>query len=390
MSADSRDGAAGPRARGAAMPQPRHRVAVLALDGVVAFDLAVPSTVFGGGFRPDSAAGAPGSDVVVPATLDHALGGAPGNVPGDTRARARYEVRVCAAAAREPRRQARGGSHRVTTADGFALETPHGLEALAWADTIVVPGLAPSTPDAPTAALAALRAAHARGARVVSICTGAFVLAAAGLLDGRRATTHWAAAPHLAARYPRVAVDAAVLYVDEGSVCTSAGVAAGIDLCLHLVRRDYGTAAANAVARGMVVAPHRSGGQSQFAEAPVPAVDGGSLEPTRRWLLARLGEPLTVDVMARHAAMRPRTFARRFVAETGTTPLQWLLAQRVLVARRLLETTDEPVARVAALAGFGDALSLRQHFGRATGTAPLAYRRAFRGAAPRGQAVAAA
>jgi transcriptional regulator GlxA family with amidase domain len=214
---------------------------------------------------------------------------------------------------------------------------------------------------------------------VVSICTGAFVLAAAGLLDGRRATTHWAAAERLASDYPNVEVDPAVLYIDDGTVCTSAGVAAGIDLCLHLVRQDYGAETANAIARGMVVAPHRSGGQTQFAQAPVPAVDDGSLERTRRWMLAHLAEPLTIDKLARHASVSSRTFSRRFVAETGTTPLQWVLTQRVLLARRLLETTDEPVARVAALAGFGDALNLRNHFGRATGTSPLAYRRTFRG-----------
>ncbi len=337
------------RAAAAARP---HRVAVVALDGVVTFDLAVPTAVFGG-----AASGGPG-----------ALGVAPPRPP-------LYDVRVCAPAAAHDAR-------RVRTADGFALDAPHGLRALAWADTVVVPGLMSLAPDVPAAVVAALRAAHARGARVVSICTGAFVLAAAGLLDGRRATTHWAAAARLAEAYPRVAVDPAVLYVDDGAVCTSAGVAAGIDLCLHLVRRDYGTEAANAIARGMVVAPHRSGGQAQFAEAPVPVVADGSLEGTRRWALAHLAEPLTIDALARHAAVSRRTFARRFAAETGTTPLQWLLAQRVLLARRLLETTDEPVARVAALAGFGDALGLRQHFGRATGTTPLAYRRTFRGRAP--------
>ena len=344
--------AAPPTPAAAPADAPRsHRVALLALERVVTFDLAVPATVFGG-----AAFGA--SDLVDAAGFPIALA-----------ARSRYEVRVCAP------------GRRVRTADGFALDVAHGLCALAWADTVGVPGVASLDRDLPAAVLTALRAAHARGARVVSICTGAFVLAAAGLLDRRRATTHWAAAARLAAAYPQVAVDPAVLYVDEGSVCTSAGVAAGIDLCLHLVRRDYGTEEANAIARGMVVAPHRSGGQAQFAEAPVPTVDDGSLEGTRRWALARLADPLTVDVLARHAAVSRRTFARRFAAETGTTPLQWLLAQRVLLARRLLETTDEPVARVAALAGFGDALSLRQHFGRATATTPLVYRRTFRGRA---------
>ena len=345
------------------MSQP-HRVAVLALPGVVAFDLAVATTVFGeGAFRAVEKL-----DGVAPLTVHLAP---------------RYEMRVCALGEKQPSasRAARSrASHpRLTTIDGFALETPFGLGTLAWADTIVIPGTAGLDDDVPAAALDALRAAHARGARVVSICTGAFVLAAAGLLDGRRATTHWAAAARLAADYPRVDVDPAVLYIDEGTVCTSAGVAAGIDLCLHLVRRDYGVEVANAIARGMVVPPHRSGGQAQFAQAPVPTVDEGSLERTRRWILEHLNEPLTVDMLAQHASVSRRTFARRFAAETGTTPLQWILAQRVLLARRLLETTDEPIARVASLAGFGDPLSLRQHFARATETSPVAYRRTFRG-----------
>ena len=348
-----------------------HRVALLALDRVVAFDLAVPSTVFGGAAF---GVGEPEDAAVLRAALPY---------------RSLYEVRVCAPDGPPPgaRPTSRVRSARVTpdrrvrTADGFTLDVAHGLRTLAWADTVVVPGLASLDRDLPASVLTGLRTAHARGARVVSICTGAFVLAAAGLLDGRRATTHWAAAARLAAAYPQVTVDAAVLYVDAGSVCTSAGVAAGIDLCLHLVRQDHGTEAANAIARGMVVAPHRSGGQAQFAETPVPPVDEGSLEGTRRWAIAHLAEPLTIDMLARHAAVSRRTFARRFAAETGTTPLQWLLAQRVLLARRLLETTDEPVARVAALAGFGDALSLRQHFARTTATTPLAYRRTFRGRA---------
>ena len=245
---------------------------------------------------------------------------------------------------------------------------------------MLVPGLRPAQWPPPAAALDALRAAHARGARVASICTGAFVLAHAGLLDGRRATTHWAHAERLAERYPAVTVDPGVLYVDEGDVLTSAGVAAGIDLCLHLVRRDHGAEVANAVARRIVVAPHRDGGQAQFVEAPVPVADGARARSrTRAWALERLREPLTVAAMARHAACSERTFARRFRAETGTTPLQWLLGQRVLHARRLLEATDLPVEHVADAAGFGTAASLRAHFRRATATTPLAYRRTFRG-----------
>ena len=235
----------------------------------------------------------------------------------------------------------------------------------------------------PAAVLEALRAAHARGARVASICTGAFVLAHAGLLDGRRATTHWAYAERLAERYPAVTVDPGVLYVDEGDVLTSAGVAAGIDLCLHLVRRDHGAEVANAVARRIVVAPaprRRAGAVRRGARCRV--ADEHGLEPTRAWATQRLREPLTVAAMARHAACSERTFARRFRAETGTTPLQWLLRQRVLHARRLLEATDLPVEHVADAAGFGTAASLRAHFRRATATTPLAYRRTFRGSPP--------
>jgi transcriptional regulator GlxA family with amidase domain len=308
-----------------------HRVTVLALPDVVAFDLSTPAQIFGNEAE-------------------------------------RYAFEVCGV---------RAG--RVPTTTGFALDVPRGLDALAEADTVLVPGLRPVEwpPSAP--ALEALRAAHARGARVASICTGAFVLAEAGLLDGRRATTHWAHAAHMAERYPAVTVDPGVLYVDEGQVLTSAGVAAGIDLCLHLVRRDHGAEVANAVARRIVVAPHRDGGQAQFVEAPLPVVEDRGLEATRAWAARRLREPLTVAALARHAACSERTFARRFRAETGTTPLQWLLGQRVLHARRLLEATDLPVEDVADASGFGTAASLRSHFRRATATTPLAYRRTFRG-----------
>lgn len=330
-----------------------HRVGVLALSDVVTFDLSVPVTVFGE-MTPS-----------VPVTLTLPL-------PAPL-----YAVRVCAA--RLPGRASKSGRRSVVTAEGFNIDVPYGLEVLTWADTVVVPGRSSLDQGIPPEALEALRAAHTRGARVVSICTGAFVLAAAGLLNGRRATTHWAGAGLLASAYPEVTVNPAVLYVDEGSICTSAGLAAGIDLCLHLVRADFGSDAANTIARRMVVAPHRSGGQAQFADSPVSATVDGGLESTRRWMLERLEQPLTIDSLARHASMSPRTFARRFAAEAGTTPLQWLLAQRVLLARRLLETSEEPIKRIAARAGFSDTLSLRQHFGRATGTTPLAYRRMFRG-----------
>jgi transcriptional regulator GlxA family with amidase domain len=213
----------------------------------------------------------------------------------------------------------------------------------------------------------------------MTVCSGAFVLAHAGLLDDRRATTHWMYADRLAAAFPRVKVDPDVLYVDEGSVLTSAGTAAGIDLCLHVVRLDHGAAIANAVARRMVVPPHRDGGQAQFVEAAVVDDDGADpLAATLDWALEHLDEPLPVEVLARRALMSPRTFARRFRAATGTTPLQWLLRQRLLRAQQLLETTDLPVDVIAHHCGFGSAAVLRTHFRRALDTNPVSYRRAFR------------
>jgi transcriptional regulator GlxA family with amidase domain len=313
-----------------------HRVVALALEEVVAFDLSIPSQVFG--HRDE---------------------------------RGRYEFVVCGE---------RRGPVRTTT--GFAILATHGLGALRRADTIVVPGIWDTSRELPAAALAALRAADRRGVRLISICTGAFVLAAAGILDGRRATTHWRDAAALRARYPAVDVDPDVLYVDEGRILTSAGVAAGIDLCLHVVARDHGADAAAAVARRMVVAPHRGGGQAQFVERALPPTSGDGLASTREWMLERLDEPLTVREMARHAARSERSFARHFRAETGTTPLRWLHEQRLLHARRLLEQSDLPVEDVAARSGFGTATTLREHFGRAVHTTPTAYRRAFRAAAP--------
>jgi transcriptional regulator GlxA family with amidase domain len=218
-----------------------------------------------------------------------------------------------------------------------------------------------------------------RGARLLSICTGAFVLGEAGALDGRRATTHWAWTDKLAARFPRAAVDPRVLYVDDGPVLTSAGMAAGIDLCLHVVRADHGAELANTIARRMVVAPHRTGGQAQFIEQPVPVTRDSMLQRTQTWALERLHEPLTVEAMARHANASVRHFTRRFHAEFGTTPLRWLLQERVRLAQRLLEQTDLPVQRIAERAGFGSAIALRRHFSEVAGTTPLAYRQAFRG-----------
>ena len=267
---------------------------------------------------------------------------------------------------------------RPTSPEGVVLDTPYGLDELDGADTIVIP--ARSFPgDPPVAVLEALRHADARGARLLSMCTGAFVLAAAGVLDGKRATTHWMWADELARSYPKVDVDPKVLYVDAGNVMTSAGTAAGIDLLLHVVRLDHGAEVANAVARRMVVPPHRDGGQAQFVDLPMPERHGDEpLAGVLGWMLEHVGEDLTVEQLARRAQTSPRTFARRFRAVTGTTPHQWLLTQRVLLAQRLLETTDEPVELVAQRCGFASAAGLRQHFTRVVSASPQAYRRAFR------------
>jgi transcriptional regulator GlxA family with amidase domain len=310
---------------------PVHRVAALALPHVVVFDLAIAAQVFGHRDESD-----------------------------------RYAFSVCA--------EAEG---MVPSTTGFAVHAPHGLDRLAHVDTVIVPGYAPHDQPSPRV-IDELRGAAARGARVVSICTGAFALAAAGVLDGRRATTHWRDAAELAARHPMIDVDPDVLYLDDGAVATSAGVAAGIDLCLHLVRRDHGAQAAASIARRMVVAPHRDGGQAQFVQRPEPAT-GEGLASTCTWALERLAEPLTVADLARHSGWAPRTFARRFLAETGTTPLRWLTAQRLLEARRLLETTDLPIEHVAAQAGLGTAANLRLHLARDTTTTPTAYRHTYQG-----------
>lgn len=266
-----------------------------------------------------------------------------------------------------------------TTPEGVVVDTPYGLEQLAEADTVVIPAPSYAGPP-PEDLLEALRAAHARGARLLSVCTGAFLLAATGLLDGKRATTHWMYAAELGRRFPLVKVDPKVLYIDEGDVMTSAGTAAGIDLMLHVVRLDHGADVANAVARRMVVPPHRDGGQAQFVDLPIPDPERDEpLAGLLGWMLEHVDEDLSVAQLARRAGMSPRTFARRFRALTGATPHQWLLSQRILLAQRLLETTDEPVERVARRCGFGTAAGLRQHFGRAVSSSPQAYRRAFRG-----------
>jgi transcriptional regulator GlxA family with amidase domain len=317
-----------------------HEVAVLALETTVAFELGLPHAFLGGAV--------------------------------DAGGRPLYRVRVASVD---------GGP--VRTSAGYLVQPDHDVRLLETADTVIVPGVygGPREDGVIPSVLADALTRAAGHARVVSICTGAFVLAAAGLLDGRRATTHWMHAAAFAGFFPQVDLDADVLFVDEGDVLTSAGNAAGIDLLLHIVRRDHGDDVATSVARRRVVAPWRDGGQSQFIERPVPDPDGPGTADTRTWALTRLGEPLTLAELAGHARMSVRTFTRRFRQETGLSPQRWLTQQRVALARHLLESTDTPVERVAADAGFGTTASLRQHLHAAIGVAPLAYRRTFRGSA---------
>jgi len=311
-----------------------HAVMALALPTVESFDLAIPAQVFAD--------------------------------PGLPR---RYEFTVCAPAA---------GLIQATT--GYSVYAEHGLEALDAADTVVVPGYLPLD-DPGERVCSALRQAAARGARMVSVCTGAFALAAAGLLDHRRATTHWQYASELAARYPAVKMDPDVLWVDEGAVLTSAGLAAGIDLCVQLVRADYGSEAAVSVARRMVVAPYRDGGQAQWLERPLPS-PGEGLAATCQWALEHLADPLTVADLARHAGWAPRTLARHFAEQTGMAPMRWLTAARIREARRLLEATGLPVEVIAARCGLGTASNLRLHLARDAGVTPTAYRAAYQGHQP--------
>ncbi|MFD7461265.1 MULTISPECIES: helix-turn-helix domain-containing protein [unclassified Streptomyces] len=260
----------------------------------------------------------------------------------------------------------------------FRLEPDHGLDHLALADTVIVPGWADTDQDPPAELVDAVRAAHDAGARVASLCTGAFVLAAAGLLDGKRATTHWAHTRELARRHPKVTVDPDVLYVDNGSVLTSAGKAAAMDLCLHLVRLDHGSSIANKIARRLVVPPHRDGGQAQFIATPVPEPGNHPLADLFPWVMGRLNEPLTVEDLARQARMSSRHLGRHFKQVTGTTPLQWLHTQRIRYAQELLETTDDTVDTIATATGMGTATTLRRHFARTVGVPPDTYRRTFR------------
>ncbi|MEU6861840.1 helix-turn-helix domain-containing protein [Streptomyces sp. NPDC046876] len=311
-----------------------HRVAVIALPPVTAFDLSIPSAVFG--------------------LATHVDG------------RPAYEVTVCTP---EP--------GVVKAMGGMDVVVSHGLEAVERADTVIVTGTGSRTAPDPRA-LEALRAAAARGLRIASICTGAFVLAQAGLLDGRSATTFWMMSEEFRRLFPEVDVRPDVLFVEDGGVLTSAGMSAGIDLCLHMVRGDHGAAVANAAARLVVAAPVRPGGQAQFIQTPLPPERGTSLAATRAWALARLDEPTTLAELARHAGTSVRTLTRRFREETGLSPLQWLLHQRLDRARQILETTTLPMDQVAARSGLGTADSLRTHLQRHTGLTPTAYRTAAR------------
>jgi transcriptional regulator GlxA family with amidase domain len=280
-----------------------------------------------------------------------------------------FDFRVCAAE-----------TGALTTTAGFSIGVTHGLEALADAGTIIVPSWRDPAETPPAALLDALRAAHARGAQLVGLCLGAFVLAAAGILDERPASTHWAWADDFARRYPRVRLDPNVLYVDDGNVLTSAGTAAGLDCCLHVMRKMCGAQVANHVARRLVVPPHRQGGQAQYVQQPMPPnVRGDRLSGLLDWVSGNLALPHTLDSLAGRALMSRRTFTRRFRLATGTTVGAWLLAQRLARAQQLLEGTDESVEAIAGIAGFGSTASLRQHFAETFRTSPSAWRREFRG-----------
>jgi len=265
---------------------------------------------------------------------------------------------------------------KVRTSMGFALDVDAGLDRVAEADLVAVPAM-PRDKPVPPAVVEALRAAHDRGARVMSVCSGAFVLGEAGLLDGRECTTHWLYVNELEQRFPEAKVNCGVLYVDEDPIITSAGSAAGLDACLHVIRKEFGAKAANNVARRMVVPPQRDGGQAQFVQTPVSVPTAETLRPVLTWMQEHLHEEMSVASLARRAAMSPRTFARRFRAETGTTPHQWVTAQRLLLAEELLEESDASIDLVASRTGFGNAATLRHHFAQARGTTPVAYRRTF-------------
>ncbi|PRI10711.1 GlxA family transcriptional regulator [Leucobacter massiliensis] len=307
------------------------RVAVVVLEGAKPLDVGIPAQVF------------------------------------TTRASMPYSVSVCGV---------RPGP--IAGGDGLSYRVEHGLEAIEDADLVFVPGYRnPDRERAPAELTDALRRAHARGARLAAISTGAFALAETGLLDGRRATTHWHYVRALAERYPAIRVDERVLFVDEGSVLTSAGAASGIDLCLHILRKEAGMAVANHAARRLVAAPYRSGGQAQYVPQSVPESHGERFTRTREWALRHLGEPITIERLAEHAAVSPRTLSRRFRDETGYTPMQWIMRARVDRARELLEETDLAVDEIASSTGLGTATNLRRYFRRVLGTTPTEYRRTF-------------
>lgn len=312
------------------------RVAVLAYEGMSAFETGITTEVFGLRWP----------DIEVPW----------------------YELRICADAP---------GS--VDMLGGATLRTPYGLDDLASADTVIVPSVSDVTIDPTPDVVTALRLAHARGARMVSICSGAFALAAAGLLDGHRATTHWRYAELLRRRYPHVDVDPHPLYVDAGDILTSAGCAAGLDLCLHIVRLDHGGTVANAIARRLVIQPHRDGGQAQYIEAPMAAdADDSRITESMQWALEHLAEPITVRTLAGRAHMSTRTYLRHFTRAAGTSPIRWLIAQRVQASLPLLEKTSASIEEITAAVGFEKAVTYRHHFRQAMRTSPSAYRRTFR------------
>lgn len=281
-----------------------------------------------------------------------------------------YDFAVCAAA-----------PGPIRAAGGITVQAPYAPELLALADTIIIPGWRDADEAPPAALLAQLRSAHARGARLCSICSGVFVLAAAGVLDGQRATTHWRHAARLAGRYPRVRVEPDHLYVDNGQVITAAGSAAGLDMLLHLVRRDHGARVGNLVAQRLVIAPHREGGQAQFIPRPLAPTHGGRLAPLLDWLRAHLALPHTVASMAEQAAMSPRTLQRQFQQATGMGPVDWLIRERIALVKELLEAPALPLAQIAERSGFASVESLRHHFRRLAATTPGAYRRRFARAA---------